>query len=90
MKIPIYLYSNLQRYTDGQIVVESEGSTVGQCLEHLTHKYPEIAPTIFDKSGIISSLVYISVNLESPSSEVLERSLSEGDRIYIILIVAGG
>jgi sulfur-carrier protein len=90
VKIPVHLYSNLQRYTNDQSVVETEGSTVGQCLIHLIHNYPDISPIIFEKSGKLSSYVYISINLESARSETLERTLSEGDRIYIILIVAGG
>jgi molybdopterin converting factor small subunit len=90
MKVPVHLYSNLQRYTADSSLVETEGHTVGECLTHLIQKYPDIGPVILDKSGRIPPHVYISINLESANSETIERQLSAGDQIYIILIVAGG
>jgi molybdopterin converting factor small subunit len=90
MKIPVHLYSNLQRHTDNQSVVETEGTNVRECLIQLIQKYPEMGPIIMDKAGKSYSHVYLSVNLESAQSETLERPLSKGDRLYIILIVAGG
>ncbi len=90
MKIPVHLYSNLQRYSGNRNVVDTEGSSVGDCLAHLIQKYPEIGPVILDQSGKIFPQVYVSINLESAKSEKMERLLNDGDRIYIILIVAGG
>jgi molybdopterin converting factor small subunit len=90
MKIPVHLYSNLQRYTADNNLVETEGQTVGECLIHLIQKYPEIKPAILDESGKIPPHVYVSVNLESVRSETIEKRLSAGDQLYIILIVAGG
>jgi molybdopterin converting factor small subunit len=90
MIIPVHLYSNLQRYADDHNIVETEGSNVGECLRQLIQKYPEIGPIILDKSGNIFTHVYVSINLESAKAESIDRSLTEGDRIYVILIVAGG
>ena len=90
MKVPVHLYSNLQRYTADNNLVETEGQTVGECLIQLIQKYPELRPVILDASGKIPSHVYVSVNLESARSETIERKLSAGDQIYIILVVAGG
>jgi molybdopterin converting factor small subunit len=84
------LYSNLQRYTADNSLVDTEGQTIGECLTQLIQKYPEIGSVILDKSGKIPPHVYVSVNLESARSETIERQLSAGDQIYIILIVAGG
>jgi molybdopterin converting factor small subunit len=90
MKIPVHLYSNLQRYTADNNLVETEGQTVGECLTQLIQKCPEIRPVILDQWGKIPPHVYVSINLESAKSETIERQLAEGDQIYIILIVAGG
>ncbi|HSW58326.1 MAG TPA: MoaD/ThiS family protein [Dehalococcoidales bacterium] len=90
MKIPVHLYSNLQRYTGNQAVVETHGSTVGECLDNLVEKYPALRPLIFNENGQVLSGVYISINLESPKSETKDQPLRSGDRLYIILIVAGG
>jgi len=90
VRIKVLLYSCLQQYTGEQSVVETEGSFVGDCLIHLIQKYPALAPIILDKDGKLSTYIYVSVNLESAKSETFERPLKEGDRIYLIQIVAGG
>jgi sulfur-carrier protein len=90
MKISTHLYSNLQRFTDEQPLVELEGSTVKDCLIQLVQKFPRINDIIFSRNGSLSPYLYVSVNLESAKSETLERTLSDGDQLYLIQIVAGG
>jgi molybdopterin converting factor small subunit len=90
LKVAVHLYSNLQRFTGGNTIVEVNGDYVGECLLQLVQKYPEMQPIIWDKNGQLSTYLYVSINLESAKSETLERPVAEGDRIYLILIVAGG
>jgi molybdopterin converting factor small subunit len=86
----INLYSNLQRYTGNQTQIDTDGNTVGQCLNNLVKKYPAVKPVLFDKSGNLFSTIFISINLDSPNPEKLDRELIENDQIYIIQISAGG
>jgi sulfur-carrier protein len=90
MSILVHLYSNLQKYTENQPVVEAQGTTVGQCLNNLVQKYPSLGSRLFDKKQKLISNVFISINLKSTRSAPLEQSIEKDDQIYIILIVAGG
>ncbi|HEX7475337.1 MAG TPA: MoaD/ThiS family protein [Dehalococcoidales bacterium] len=90
MSTKVHLYSNLQRYTQNQSVVEVEGASVGQCLGNLVARYPGLNKIIFDKNRNLLSNIYISVNLNSAQSEPLEKPIGENDQLYVILIVAGG
>jgi molybdopterin converting factor small subunit len=90
MSIRVHLYSNLQRFTGNQPIVEVDGTTVGQCLLDLVKKYPAISSVILDNHQELLSTVFVSLNLKSARSENLEKPVDENDQLYIILIVAGG
>jgi molybdopterin synthase sulfur carrier subunit len=86
----VHLYTNLQRHTNNQSILEIEGQTVGECLEDLVRRYPALKAELFDQEGKLSALTYVSINLASPNPEKLEASLKEDDQLYIVKIVAGG
>jgi molybdopterin converting factor small subunit len=90
MKTKIHLYSGLQRYVNNQDVVEVVGTTIQECLSNLIEQFPDIRWIIFDKSDNLIPNVMISINLQSPTREKLEKSLKPGDEIYVIMIIAGG
>jgi molybdopterin converting factor small subunit len=77
-------------YTDGSEVVEVEGGTVGDCLEHLVQQYPGMKEGLFDKKGKLLSVVEVYVNNESAYPEELAKSVNDGDEIHLILMLAGG
>jgi molybdopterin converting factor small subunit len=86
----VHLYTNLQRHTDNQSILDVEGQTVGECLEDLVQKYPPLRAELFEKDGNLSPLTFVSINFLSPNPEKLGALLQEGDQLYIIKIVAGG
>jgi molybdopterin converting factor small subunit len=90
MRSTTHLYSNLPRFAGGNTVVETEGNNVGECLKQLVQQYPDLQPIIFEKNGQLSRYIYVSINLESPTSEPLEKPLKANDHLYLIMIVAGG
>ncbi len=90
MGIKVHLYSNLQRYTQNEAVVEVEGASVGQCLTDLVRKFPPLEKILFNRDGKLLSNIYISLNLKSSQSEVMEKAVGAKDQLYLILIVAGG
>lgn len=90
MSIKVHLYSSLRKYADNREIVEVDGTTVGECLEDLTRKFPSIAPVLFDETGKHLEKVFVSINLESAYREKMTTPVKENDDLYLILIVAGG
>ena len=91
MSVKINLHPNLSLFfTDGQEVVEVNGSTVGQCLDDLVKQFPRIKQGLFSKDGRLLNYVDIYVNGESSYPEELAKPVKDGDELYIMLIIAGG
>lgn len=90
MKTKIHLYSGLQKYINNQDVVEVFGATIQECLNDLIKKFPDLNTVIFDKTGSLIPNVMVSINLQSPTRETLEKSLNPGDELYVIMVIAGG
>ncbi len=86
----INIHPFLSQHTNGQDVVEVNGSTVGQCLEQLVAVYPELRKWLFEKDGKLNRLVEIYVNAESSYPEELAKPVKDGDELYIIIIISGG
>ncbi|MBP1707167.1 MAG: hypothetical protein H6Q39_891 [Chloroflexi bacterium] len=90
MSIKLHLYSSLQQYTGGRDIIETEGKTVGECLNNLVGQYPQIKPSLLAQNGELARGVFISINLESPYSENLNTPLKNNTDLYLILILSGG
>ena len=90
MSVKVHLYSSLQNYTEGHNVVEVSGGAVGDCLNDLAIKYPEIRTIVFNERGELSDQIYVSINLNSAYRARSEESIKDGDELYIVLIIAGG
>ena len=90
MSVKINIHPFLHHLTNDQDVVEVNGSTVGQCLEQLTARFPELRQWLFGKDGNLTGLVDIYVNLESSYPEELAKPVKDGDELHIIIIIAGG
>jgi len=72
-------------------VAEVDGSTVGECLEHLVEQFPIIKQKLFnDKTGKLFDYIDIYVNRESSYPEESAKPVKDGDEIHIILIIDGG
>jgi molybdopterin converting factor small subunit len=82
--------TTLSHYTDGQQVVEVNGSTVGQCLDHLVKQFPSIKPYLFDKDGKLHSDIDIYANGRSIYPEELAKMVNDGDELDITFLIGGG
>jgi len=82
--------SALHHYTDGQQVVEVNGSTVGQCLDQLVKQFPGIAPCLFDKDDKLHSDIDIYTNGKSAYPEELAKLVKDGDELHITFLIGGG
>ena len=71
-------------------VAEVNGNTVGECLKHLTAKFPPIEKQLFDEQGKLLSFIDIYVNGLSSYPEKLAKSVKDGDELSIRFIIGGG
>lgn len=90
MSVKINIHPFLSQHTNDQDVVEVNGSTVGQCLEQLVARFPELRQWLFEKNGKLNRLVEIYVNMESSYPEELAKPVKDGDELYIVVIISGG
>jgi len=86
INIPAYMRS----FTNNMRVVEVNGSTVGECLNHLVKQFPGMKKQLFSKNGNLFENIIISVNGQSAYPEQLAKPVKEGDELNILLIVGGG
>jgi molybdopterin converting factor small subunit len=90
MSVKINIPPFFSRFTNDQTVVEVNGSTVGQCLEQLVTRFPQLRKRLLEKDGTINRLVAIYVNVESTYPEELATLVKDGDELHIEVIIAGG
>ena len=90
MSIKIDIPYFLQYLTNDTEAAEVNGSTVGECLEHLVKQFPSIKQLLFDKNGKLEMFGDIYVNGGSIYPEGLEKPVKDGDELYIAILVGGG
>lgn len=90
MSVTIKVYAILDKYTDGEQVIEVNGSTVGQCLAQLVEKHPDIKEALFDKNGKLLDYINIYVNRKRPYPELLDKQVKDGDDILLAVAIGGG
>ena len=86
IKIPSYMCS----FTNNREVVEVNGSTVGECLNHLVKQFPGMKKQLFSKTGNLFENIIISVNGESAYPEQLAKPVKDGDELNIVFMTSGG
>lgn len=90
MSVRINIHPNLYQFTNDQTIVEVNGSTLGQCLDDLVKQFPQIKQGLFDKDGKLLNYVDIYVNQESSYPEEMAKPVTDGDKLHITLMMAGG
>ena len=90
MSVRIVIPSFLRFFTNNVSVVESDGSTVGGCLNDLTEQFPEIKRTLFTNDGELLDYVGVFIKGVDAYAEELAKPVKDGDEIHIIYIIGGG
>ena len=90
MSVKIHVLSSLRTYTDDQEVIAVEGTTVEECLQDLSDKYPIIEEEIFYPNGKLNEEYEIWINSESAYPNALAKEVKDGDDLYITLEHTGG
>ena len=90
MSVKINVHPALAHLTGGNQKVEVKGSNVGQCLNDLVTRYPDIKSWLFAKNGKLASTVEIYVNAKTSYPEELAMPVKDGDELQIVTIILGG
>ena len=90
MSIEITLSPVLVQYTKNQQVARVNGSTVGECLDHLVKQFPDLKQALFDKNGRLRHYIDVYVNQKSTYPEELVKPVNDGDKLHIVILIAGG
>jgi MoaD family protein len=91
MKVKVMIPTPLRPYTENRDSVEVEGNTVGELLNALTQKYPQLKRHLFSEDGNLRSFVNIYVNDEDIRYlEGGNTSVKDGDVVSIVPAIAGG
>jgi molybdopterin converting factor small subunit len=90
VSVKVNIHQSHRNFTNGLEVVEVEGNTVGDCLDHLFKQFPCLKEELFDKKGELLNVVEIYVNMESAYPDELAKRVKDGDEIHITLMLAGG
>ena len=90
MSVKIKLHHSLAKIADGQVMVEVDGKTVGQCLEQLATRLPRLKKKLFEKDGALSRILEIYINGESTYPDELTTTVKDGDELNTIMLISGG
>ena len=87
MSVKIRVPNSLTHLTEGQIIVEVRGKSVGECLKSLQTKFPALGAELFDDRGKLRGINNIYLN---NYPEGLNHLVKDGDELAIIRIIGGG
>ncbi len=90
MSIKIAIPAHFQPFTNDTEAVEVNGSTVGECLNHLAEQFPGMEKILLAKNGELLGDIGVYVNGEDTYPDELAKSVKDGDEIYILHIIPGG
>lgn len=88
----IHIPTPLRVYSNKQDTVSVSAATVGEALEALTHKHPDLRKHLYSDEGKLRSFVNVYLNDEDIRylPEKNATRVSEGDALSIIPSIAGG
>jgi len=90
MSIKVNIPSYLKPYTNDTRVVEVNGSTVKECLDHLVKQYPSMKKMLFTKEGKLLDYVSIYVDGEFAYGDELAKPVKDRDELHLLYIIGGG
>ena len=91
MSVKIIIPTALRQYAENRDSVKLSGQNIGELLDNLMQKFPDIKKHLSTEDGKIRTFVNVYVNDDDIRYlENSETQLKEGDVISIIPSVAGG
>ncbi len=87
----IHIPTPLRQYVDKQSTVEVQGATVGEAMNALVARHPEVRRHLYTEDGKLRAFVNLYVNDEDIRYLQKEATaVHEGDSISIVPSIAGG
>jgi molybdopterin synthase sulfur carrier subunit len=91
MAVRVRIPAPLRTATDGESEVNLSANSLGECLQALESRFPDIGQRIKDEQGELRRFVNVYVNGEDIRFlQGMATDLKEGDEVSIIPAVAGG
>ena len=90
MSIKVNIPSYLKSYTNDAQVVEVNGSTVKECLDHLVKQCPSMDKMLCTKEDKLLDYVSIYVDGEFAYGDELTKPVKDGDELHLLYILGGG
>lgn len=90
MQVEIVLSQSMQPAAGNEKAVRVSGGTVAECLDALVTRFPDLKSLVFDKKGKLYGYLEIFINKKSAYPGELARPVSDGDKLHIVNIIAGG
>ncbi len=89
--VTVRLPDLLRRYTEGQEVVELDGSTVREVLDALVVAHPDTRIRLFDDDERLHGHLHLFVReTEVPADDLDTTPVEPGDEIDVLVAIAGG
>jgi molybdopterin converting factor small subunit len=90
MPVNVHIHLTHRQFTNGQDVVATEGTTVGECLNHLIKQFPGMEKALFAKKDKLLNVVEVFVNHAAAFPNELTKPVKDGDEITLLVMLAGG
>jgi molybdopterin converting factor small subunit len=90
MSVNVNIHTTHRQFTNGLKVVPVEGSTVGECLNHLIKQFPGMEKALFANKDKLLRNIEIYLNDASAYPNELVKPVKDGDEIHLIVMLAGG
>ncbi len=90
MSVKIHINWYLQQFTNGQMVVETAGQNVGECLENLEVQFPGIKEELCVGQGELDGPYQIYIKSTNLYTTRLAKPVKENDELAIQFIGGGG
>lgn len=90
MSVKLHIHPFLMHITGNKDLHEVTGITIGECLEDLVGRYPDLREWIFTPEGKLNNMFELYHNMESAMPEGLAQPVRDGDEINLIVVIAGG
>ena len=91
MMVTLKIPTPLRSYTNGQVEIAVQASTVSAAMNDLVTQVPALRPHLFNGNADLRPFVNLFVNNENIKDlQGLETPLKEGDRLMLIPSIAGG
>ena len=90
MSVEVNIPPAFQALIGGVKQIEVIGNTVGECLDALLKKHPELKSRLFNARDKLSGGINIFVNGEKVHPDPLAKPVRDGDTIHLAYIILGG